>query len=70
MKLEYDSQVDALYIRIQEVEIDRTLELEEGVNLDFDASGKLVGIEILDARARYTPADLFNIAAEQLVMQA
>ncbi len=70
MKLEYDSQVDALYIRIQEVEIDRTMELEEGVNLDFDELGKLVGIEILDAKIRYAPSDWFNIAAEQLVTQA
>lgn len=67
MKLEYDRDVDALYIRIQEVEVDHTLELEEGVNLDFDATGKLIGIEILDARARYSPADIFNIATEHLV---
>jgi uncharacterized protein YuzE len=67
MKLEYDKDVDALYIRIQEIAVDRTLELEEGVNLDFDATGKLIGIEILDARVRYSSADLFNIATEHLV---
>jgi uncharacterized protein YuzE len=67
MRLEYDCEVDAFFIRLQEIEIDRTVELEEGVNLDFDASGKLVGIEILDARTRYSPADLFNIATEHLV---
>jgi uncharacterized protein YuzE len=28
--------------------VDHTKEVEEGVNLDFDANGKLYGIEILD----------------------
>ena len=34
MRLEYDKEVDALYIRIQEKEVARTEEFEEGLNLD------------------------------------
>jgi uncharacterized protein YuzE len=41
MKIEYDKEVDALYIRIQEKHVARTQEVAEGVNLDFDADGRL-----------------------------
>ncbi len=68
MKVEYDKEVDALYIRIVETHIARTEELDEGVNLDFDNQGKLVGIEILNAMERYNPSDLFTVATEALVM--
>ena len=68
MTLEYDREVDALYIRIQEVEVARTVEVEEGTNLDFDADGKLIGVEILNALQRYKPQDLFRVSSEALAM--
>ena len=68
MTLEYDKEVDALYIRIQEVEVARTVEVEEGINLDFDSQGKLVGVEILNALERYKPQDLFRVSSEALAM--
>ena len=36
MRIEYDKDVDALYIRLQEKYVARTLEIEEGLNLDLD----------------------------------
>jgi uncharacterized protein YuzE len=68
MKFEYDKEVDALYIRIEEVKIARTEELAEGVNLDFDTQGRLVGIEILNALERYRPSDIFTISTESLAL--
>ncbi|MDP8237807.1 MAG: DUF2283 domain-containing protein [Candidatus Hatepunaea meridiana] len=68
MIIEYDKEVDALYIRIQEVRVMRTEELEEGVNLDFDADGKLIGVEILNALERYRPEDLFKVSSEALAL--
>ncbi|MFQ5454872.1 MAG: DUF2283 domain-containing protein [Nitrospirota bacterium] len=44
MKIEYDREVDALYIRIQEKEVFRTKEIEEGINLDIDKEDKVVGL--------------------------
>jgi uncharacterized protein YuzE len=44
MKIEYDKEVDALYIRLQEKYVTRTLEIEEGLNLDLDEEGKLIGL--------------------------
>ncbi len=47
MKIEYDREVDALYIRIQEKDVVRTQEVSDGVNLDFDCDGRLIGLEVL-----------------------
>ena len=66
MKIEYDREVDALYVRIQEKYVARTLEVDEGINIDFDAEGRLIGLEILDATERYALTDIFNIATENL----
>ncbi|MGA1864760.1 MAG: DUF2283 domain-containing protein [bacterium] len=69
MKIEYDREVDALYIRIQEKEVYRTKELEEGVNLDIDEEGKIIGLEIVGALERYNRKDIFNIATENLIFE-
>jgi uncharacterized protein YuzE len=69
MKIEYDKEVDALYIRLQEKYVARTLEIEEGLNLDLDEEGKLIGLEVLDATERYTLSDIFNISTENLILE-
>lgn len=68
MKIEYDKEVDALYIRIQEKKVVRTKEIEEGINLDFDAEGKVIGLEIIGATERYSREDLFKLSTENLMM--
>ncbi len=67
MKIEYDHEVDALYIRIQEKEVAHTKELEEGINLNIDKNGKIIGLEIIGAVERYSQKDIFNIATENLI---
>ena len=51
MKITYDREVDVLYIRFKESTV-TTKHLEEGIAADYDASGLLAGIEILDAMKR------------------
>jgi uncharacterized protein YuzE len=68
MKIEYDKEVDALYIRIQEKDIARTQEVSDGVNLDFDGDGRLIGLEVLDASKRYPSSDIFNLSTENLIL--
>lgn len=50
----YDPEADAMYVRIapKGTEIFETREVEPGVNLDIDSSGRLIGIEVLGVRAR------------------
>ena len=51
MKITYDSEVDALYIRFTETTV-TTKHLEDGIALDYDAANRLAGIEILDVAQR------------------
>ncbi len=51
VRISYDRDVDALYIRLKETTV-TTDRVEEGVALDYDAADSLAGIEILDAGKR------------------
>jgi uncharacterized protein YuzE len=48
MKIEYDRQADAMYIRLKAGIVAESEEVRPGVVLDFDAEGKVLGIEMLD----------------------
>jgi uncharacterized protein YuzE len=58
MRLKVDKENDALYFRLDETKIVESEEVEAGVVLDFDAEGKVVGIEILNLSTRIDPAKL------------
>ena len=50
MKISYDSEIDAVYIRLIEGDHEcRTLRLNEDIALNIGSGEILVGIEILDA---------------------
>jgi len=49
MKVYYDSEVDALYLKLGNEKPEGVVEISEGVNLDTTSEGKLVGIEIIRA---------------------
>jgi uncharacterized protein YuzE len=52
MKISYDAEIDALYIRLLEGKHEcRSVRLSEEVALNIGAGEKLIGIEILDARS-------------------
>ena len=56
MKIEYDLDVDALYVYLREVEVARSVEPDDGVIVDLDESGDVVGVEFLHASERFEPA--------------
>ena len=59
MKITYDREVDALYIRFKETTV-TTKHLDEGIAADYDADGRLAGIEILDAVKRLGDPQVFR----------
>lgn len=59
MKIAYDPEVDALYIRFRETTV-TTKHLAEGIAADYDADGYLAGIEILDATKHLGNKDTSN----------
>jgi uncharacterized protein YuzE len=52
MKISYDPEVDAMSITFRETTV-TSQRVAEGIALDFDAEGRLAGIEILDAIRRF-----------------
>jgi uncharacterized protein YuzE len=58
MRTSYDPEADAFYARFSPdgVEIAETKEVAPGAMLDLDASGQLVGIEVLSVAVRGTGA--------------
>ncbi len=60
MKIYYDKDVDALYIKLSNKKPDGVIEVVEGVNLDTTEDGKIVGIEILDASKRIDLKTILN----------
>ena len=52
MKLNYYPETDSLYIDLAEQPSAESREVSEGVVLDYDARGNLVGIDIDNASAK------------------
>jgi len=58
MRLKVDKENDALYFRFDESSIVESEEVQPGIILDFNAEGKVVGIEILNLSLRTKPEQL------------
>jgi len=52
MKVQYDPSADAMYIRLAEGTVADSDEVRDGVVLDYDANGKVLGIEVLKLSQR------------------
>lgn len=50
MKIKYDEEADAIYLRFKEGEIAESDEIKEGLIIDYDSEGNPVAIEILNAK--------------------
>jgi len=63
MKVEYDPKHDVLNIElIGNMPIAESVELDDGVILDYSQDKKVVSIEILGARKRLSPETLESIS--------
>ncbi len=63
MKIEYDPEVDALYVRLTEHKIIESEQVQPGIILDFDEAGKVVGVEVLAVSKRSNDTEPLKIAA-------
>jgi len=69
MRITYDSEVDAFYIRFIKTTV-TTNHVAEGIAVDYDADGRIAGIEILDAAKRFGSKDVFKkVTIEDLALQ-
>jgi uncharacterized protein YuzE len=69
MKIEYDKEVDAIYIYLQLKDSYKTIEIQEGINIDLDEESRLIGLEILDATKKYSLSDIFNLSTHNLILE-
>lgn len=58
MKLNYHPETDSLYIDLSEKTSVETREISEGIQLDYDVDGHLVGIDIDNASSKVQLKDL------------
>ena len=64
MKVHFDEQADAIYLRFDESEIVASEEVHPGVILDFYERDEVVGVEILRVKNRIPLASLKQMQFE------
>jgi uncharacterized protein YuzE len=64
MKLTIDREADALYLNLDESPAAESEEISPGVILDYNAEGKVVGIEMLYLSKRVQPENLNRMQLE------
>jgi uncharacterized protein YuzE len=52
MRVRVDHKADAVYLNLTDHEIVDSEEVADGIVVDYDAEGRIVGLEILDASRR------------------
>jgi uncharacterized protein YuzE len=69
MKLSYDAKTDSLYIHLADRPSIDSDEVVEGVVLDYDADGALVGVDVQHAsrKADISTLSLMNLPTRELL---
>jgi uncharacterized protein YuzE len=62
MKIHYYPETDSLYIELKAVPGSQTREVADGLNVDLDAAGDVVGFDIDGASRRFDLTTLETIA--------
>jgi len=57
VEIEIDEEADAAYVRLGAGSVARTEEIADGILIDLDADGELVGVEVLDLQRRVHGGD-------------
>ncbi len=61
MNIKFDKETDALWVHLAEGVYEQSDEVAPGILLDYDAQGKLLAIEILDASEKVNPLSLAKV---------
>jgi uncharacterized protein YuzE len=64
MRVHFDEEADAVYLRLDESQIVESEEVQPGIVLDFNQSDQVVGVEILRVKERVPLANLKQIQFE------
>jgi uncharacterized protein YuzE len=61
MKITYDAATDTLTVVLRDATARISVEEKSGVILDYDAEGRLIALEVLDASARVDGVDTVQL---------
>lgn len=64
MRIKVDLESDALYFRLSEDEIGESEEVAKGIIIDYSRAGKIIGVEILNVKERFTLDELLKLNVE------
>jgi uncharacterized protein YuzE len=60
MRVRVDHGADAVYLNLTDRPIKDSEEVADGIVVDYDAEGRIVGVEILDASKRTDDPDVLK----------
>ncbi len=66
MKLKVDHEADALYLSLSEEAASDSTEVSPGIIVDFDETGRAIGIEMLHLSKRAPGADIQRLLYESV----
>lgn len=61
MKISYDPKINALNVRFQEGNYEKSKEVAEGIIIDYSTDNKIMSIEILNANEKIPMETIKNI---------
>ena len=64
MKATYDRCADSLAIVLADAEVEETINIVPGVEVDYDSSGRVVAIEILHTSDKYDVTEVIPIRSD------
>ncbi len=70
MKIDYDKEVDALYIQFLNEKASETQEVEPGIIVDFTKDGRVLGIEILNVSKRLLVMESVKDLIDKMELQS
>ena len=64
MRLQVDTDANALYLRLDDSEIAESIEVAPGIVLDYNHANDVVGVELLQLSARSQALDVSELQFE------
>lgn len=65
MKIYYDKDIDAVYLKLSENKPTGVIEVKEGINIDTSDNDEIIGIEILNASKKFSLKTLFSCELDE-----
>ena len=67
MKIKYDPEADAMYIKIKNQKVNHTKELDKNTIVDFNKKGEVIGMELLFVKEK-NPNLLKDFKVENIIV--